>query len=316
MKFIRFKIQSNPEKIGILEDSTITEITGNIFGGYKTVKQKYILDKVSICPPVYPSKIVAVGLNYKDHAEEMKRTLPDEPLLFMKPSTSVIGHEDRIIYPSHMASRVDYEGELAVVIGRKAKGLNESIALNHVFGYTCINDVTARDLQVKDVQYTRAKGFDTFSPIGPLIETEIGPNDLEISTFLNDEMKQHSRTSELIFNVPKLISFISRVMTLLPGDIIATGTPSRIRPMRIGDKVEIKIEGIGTLRNYVEQNELPLNYYLTKSTLLYNRLQDVEEGFSLPTEWRPEGLRYVFLYESNGTLTLLFKGGNLNLNTF
>jgi len=258
MKFIRFKTQGNSERTGILEDSTITEITGNIFGSCKIVKQKYILDEVSICPPVYPSKIVAVGLNYKDHAEEMKITLPDEPLLFMKPGTSVIGHEDRIIYPSHMSTRVDYEGELAVVIGKKAKGLNESNALNHVFGYTCINDVTARDLQVKDVQYTRAKGFDTFSPIGPVIETELDPNDLEISTSLNDVIMQHSRTSKLIFNVSRLISFISRVMTLLPGDIIATGTPSGIGPMRIGDKVEIKIEGIGTLRNYVEQNELPL----------------------------------------------------------
>lgn len=176
----------------------------------------------------------------------------------MKPGTSVIGHEDRIIYPSHMSTRVDYEGELAVVIGKKAKGLNESNALNHVFGYTCINDLTARDLQVKDIQFTRAKGFDTFSPIGPVIETELDPNDLEISTSLNDVIMQHSRTSELIFNVPRLISFISRVMTLLPGDIIATGTPSGIGPMRIGDKVKIEIEGIGTLRNRVEQNGLPL----------------------------------------------------------
>jgi len=172
-------------------------------------------------------------------------------LLFIKPATSVIGHEDRIIYPRHMSTRVDFEGELGVVIGKRAKWLNEDNAIDHVFGYTCINDVTARDLQAKDIQYSRAKGFDTFAPIGPVIETELDPNDLEISTSLNDVIMQHSRTSELIFNVSRLISFISRVMTLLPGDIIATGTPSGIGPMRIGDKVEIELEGIGTLRNYV-----------------------------------------------------------------
>jgi 2-keto-4-pentenoate hydratase/2-oxohepta-3-ene-1,7-dioic acid hydratase in catechol pathway len=207
---------------------------------------------VRLLSPCLPTKIVAVGLNYRDHAEEMKKTLPTEPLLFMKPSTAVIGHEDKIIYPHHTSSRVDYEGELGVVIGKKAKWINKDEALNYVFGYTCINDVTARDLQAKDVQYTRAKGFDTFAPTGPVIETELDPSDLEISTFLNDERKQHSRTSELIFNVPRLISFISRVMTLLPGDIIATGTPSGVGPMKGGDKVEIKVEGIGVLRNYVE----------------------------------------------------------------
>ncbi|HXG31703.1 MAG TPA: fumarylacetoacetate hydrolase family protein, partial [Thermodesulfobacteriota bacterium] len=171
---------------------------------------------------------------------------------FMKPSTSVIGHEERIVYPRHMSSRVDYEGELAVVIGKRAKWVREREALNYVFGYTCINDVTARDLQAKDVQYTRAKGFDTFAPIGPVIETEIDPSDLEISTLLNGERKQHSRTSNLIFDVPRLISFISHVMTLLPGDIIATGTPAGIGPMNSGDRVEVEIEGIGILRNYVE----------------------------------------------------------------
>jgi 2-keto-4-pentenoate hydratase/2-oxohepta-3-ene-1,7-dioic acid hydratase in catechol pathway len=195
---------------------------------------------------------VAVGLNYRDHAAEMKKPIPQEPMLFMKPSTAVVAHEDKIIYPKHMSSRVDYEGELAVVIGKRTKWVDEDEAFSYVFGYTCINDVTARDLQAKDVQYTRAKGFDTFAPIGPVIETELDPTDLEISTFLNNERRQHSRTSELIFNVPRLVSFISRVMTLLPGDIIATGTPSGIGTMKSGDKVEVEIEGIGVLRNYVE----------------------------------------------------------------
>ena len=182
----------------------------------------------------------------------MKKSIPEEPLLFMKPSTSVIGHEDKISYPKHMSSRIDYEGELAVVIGKTTRWVEENEAFDYVFGYTCINDITARDLQIKDVQYTRAKGFDTFAPIGPVIETELDPTDLEISTYLNDERRQHSRTSELIFNIPKLLVFISRVMTLLTGDIIATGTPSGIGPMKQGDTVEVKVEGIGILRNYVK----------------------------------------------------------------
>jgi len=182
----------------------------------------------------------------------MKKSIPEEPLLFMKPSTSVIGHEDKIRCPKHMSSRIDYEGELAVVIGKTARWVEENEAFDYVFGYTCINDITARDLQIKDVQYTRAKGFDTFAPIGPVIETELDPTDLEISTYLNDERRQHSRTSELIFNIPKLLVFISRVMTLLTGDIIATGTPSGIGPMKQGDTVEVKVEGIGILRNYVK----------------------------------------------------------------
>jgi len=227
MKFIRFKTQGNSKRTGILEDSTITEITGNIFGSYKTVKQKYILDEISICPPVYPSKIVAVGLNYNDHAIEMNRELPKEPRIFIKPSTSVIAHGENIVYPKHMSSRIDYEGELGVVIGEKASKVDKEKAFDYVLGYTCINDITARDLQSADIQFTRAKGFDTFAPIGPVIETEIDPSNLEISTYLNGKRKQHSYTSKLIFKIEELISFISSVMTLLPGDIISTGTPLR-----------------------------------------------------------------------------------------
>ncbi|MDA2918622.1 fumarylacetoacetate hydrolase family protein [Desulfobacterota bacterium AH_259_B03_O07] len=251
MKFLRFKNKNGKASYGQFLGDKVLEIRGDIFGEYEITNTEYNLTALKFLPPCSPTKIVAVGLNYQDHAREMKKKLPDEPLLFIKPATSVIGHEDRIIYPSHMSTRVDFEGELGVVIGKRAKWLNEDNAIDHVFGYTCINDVTARDLQAKDIQYSRAKGFDTFAPIGPVIETELDPNDLEISTSLNDVIMQHSRTSELIFNVSRLISFISRVMTLLPGDIIATGTPSGIGPMRIGDKVEIELEGIGTLRNYV-----------------------------------------------------------------
>jgi 2-keto-4-pentenoate hydratase/2-oxohepta-3-ene-1,7-dioic acid hydratase in catechol pathway len=251
MKFLRYKTKDGKVKHGHLEEGKVFEIVGDILGEYHSSGNEYEVNNIKFLAPCSPSKIVAVGLNYRDHAEELKKKIPDEPLLFMKPSTSIIGHEDKIIYPSHMSSRVDYEGELAVVIGKEAKWVNESEAFQYIFGYTCINDVTARDLQVKDVQYTRAKGFDTFAPIGPVIETEIDPSDLEISTFLNGELKQHSRTSEIIFKVPRLLSFISRVMTLLPGDIIATGTPSGIGPMKISDKIEIKVEGIGNLKNYV-----------------------------------------------------------------
>ena len=172
-------------------------------------------------------------------------------MLFMKPSTAVIAHHEEIKYPVHMSNRVDYEGELGVVIGKKARMIEEEQALEYVFGYTCINDVTARDLQAKDIQFTRGKGFDTFAPLGPFIETEANPADLRIRTFLNGEVKQDSNTKNLIFSVPKLISFISKVMTLLPGDIIATGTPSGISPMKPQDTVEIEIEGVGKLENRV-----------------------------------------------------------------
>ncbi|HSE83431.1 MAG TPA: fumarylacetoacetate hydrolase family protein [Thermodesulfobacteriota bacterium] len=252
MKFLRFQSKEGSSKFGLLKESEIFEIEGDVFGEYGVTQISYPLAELKLLPPCIPTKIVAVGLNYRDHAEEMKKPLPAEPLIFMKPATAVIGHEDKIIYPEHMSSRVDYEGELSVVIGKVAKWVSKDEALNYVFGYTCINDVTARDLQVKDVQYTRAKGFDTFAPVGPWIETELDTSNLEISTFLNGEVRQHSRTSELIFKVPQLISFISKVMTLLPGDIIATGTPSEIGPMKRGDKVEVNIEGIGILRNYVE----------------------------------------------------------------
>ena len=252
MKFLRFKSKEGKTYTGVLEDGDIYEIEGDIFQEFKVTKNEHPLTEIRFLPPCSPTKIVAVGLNYRDHAAEMKKPIPEEPLLFMKPSTAVIGHEDKIIYPNHMASRLDYEGELAVVIGKTARWVEENEAFDYVFGYTCINDITARDLQVKDVQYTRANGFDTFAPIGPVIETELDPTDLEISTYLNDERRQHSRTSELIFNIPKLLVFISRVMTLLTGDIIATGTPSGIGSMKSGDIVEVEIEGIGTLRNYVD----------------------------------------------------------------
>ena len=211
-------------------------------------KKTYLLNEVYFLAPSAPSKVVAVGLNYKDHAKELNMELPEDPMLFIKPATSVIGPDEDIILPK-MSSRVDYEGELAVIISKEAKNVSVDEARKYIMGYTCLNDVTARDLQIKDVQFTRAKSFDTFCPIGPWVETEIEPDNLKIETKLNGKTVQSSSTNMLNWNVFDLVSFVSGVMTLLPGDVIATGTPSGIGPMVDGDNVEVTIEGIGTLKN-------------------------------------------------------------------
>jgi 2-keto-4-pentenoate hydratase/2-oxohepta-3-ene-1,7-dioic acid hydratase in catechol pathway len=197
-----------------------------------------------------PTKVVLVGLNYKDHARELNMKLPDEPILFLKPPTAVIGPDDYIQYPKQ-STRVDYEAELAVVMKATCKNAEPAEILDFVEGFTCLNDVTARDLQRKDVQWTRAKSFDTFCPVGPRIVKDIAPNCVKIQSYLNGELRQDSNTSNFIFGVEELVSFVSKVMTLQKGDIIATGTPSGIGAMQRGDTIEIKIEGVGTLRNYV-----------------------------------------------------------------
>ncbi len=235
----------------IVEGDEAELAEGDPFCGLKRTGKRAPLQTLKFLPPVAPSKIVALGLNYRDHAEEVGARLPSEPLLFLKPSTAVIGPGDAIRYPPS-SQRVDYEGELAVVIGRRAKDVSPEEAPKVILGYTCFNDVTARDLQRKDRQWTRAKGFDTFAPLGPWIETDPDPSDLKLETYLNGELRQSSRTSKLIFGPLELVSFISRVMTLLPGDVIATGTPSGIGPMEVGDIVEVRIEGIGSLINHVE----------------------------------------------------------------
>jgi 2-keto-4-pentenoate hydratase/2-oxohepta-3-ene-1,7-dioic acid hydratase in catechol pathway len=232
------------------------EINGEVLAGRvagETVhaleeKRSYALQEVHLLVPCVPSKVVAVGLNYRDHAEELSLPLPEEPLLFLKPASSVIGPGDPIILPPQSA-RVDYEAELGIVIGKTAKNVPRATAGEYIRGYTCLNDVTARDLQNKDGQWTRAKGFDTFCPLGPWIETDVDPADLRIELYLNRERRQESRTSNLIFSPAELVEFISSVMTLLPGDVIATGTTSGIGPMTAGDTVEVRIEGIGSLIN-------------------------------------------------------------------
>jgi 2-keto-4-pentenoate hydratase/2-oxohepta-3-ene-1,7-dioic acid hydratase in catechol pathway len=199
---------------------------------------------------VLPSKVVAIGKNYASHAAEMGGDVPERPLIFLKPSTSVIGHREAISSPPS-SERVDYEGELAVVISRLCRDVPESRAMDTVLGYTCANDVTARDQQQADGQWSRAKGYDTFCPLGPWIETDLDPSDLAIRTTLNGETKQDARTSMLVHKIPSLIAYITACMTLLPGDVILTGTPEGVGPMQVGDTVGIEIEGIGGLTNPV-----------------------------------------------------------------
>ena len=197
-----------------------------------------------------PSKIIAIGLNYYDHAKELNMPIPDHPIMFLKPPTTVIGNGDAIIYPAQ-SKNVHYEGELAIVIKDKIKNISKVDAPKHIKGYTCANDVTARDLQNIDGQWTRAKSFDTFSPIGPKIVSKIDPMNLKIETRVNGKTKQSSNTKNMIFNVYDIVSYVASVMTLLPGDIIITGTPPGVGPLQVGDTVEIEIEGIGILRNEV-----------------------------------------------------------------
>ena len=213
--------------------------------------QKVSIQEICLLPATEPSKIVCIGRNYREHAAELGNKMPDEPLLFLKAPSSVISSGDTIELPIQ-SQQVEHEGELGVVIGRRAHRIgHHDDPLGYVLGYTCVNDVTARDLQRKDGQFTMAKSFDTFCPVGPCIVTELDPSDLQLMTRLNDEIKQNARTSTMAFSVPFLIRYISEIMTLCPGDLIATGTPAGVSKMRGGDIVEVEIEGIGVLRNRV-----------------------------------------------------------------
>src|SRR6266852_2997059 len=203
-----------------------------------------------LLPPTTPTKIVAVGRNYADHAKELGNEAPPEPIIFLKPPTTVLAPGGTIVRPS-MSQRVDFEGELAIVIGRQARSVPAAKWRDYVRGFTCANDVTARDLQKKDVQFTRGKSFDTFCPLGPCIETDLDPADLSLVTRVNGQVKQNGRTSMMVFPCSVIIEFITSVMTLEPGDVILTGTPSGVGPLQAGDMVEVEIEGIGTLRNHV-----------------------------------------------------------------
>lgn len=241
---------------GKLENDLIFELNEPGFdwcsSTLKETGRSFNANKIRLLAPCIPSKAICLGLNYRSHAEEMGHPLPDFPILFMKPSTAVIGTGEPIIYPPQ-SKRVDYEAELAVVIGRKAYRVSRDNALEYVFGYTCANDVTARDKQPADGQWTYAKSFDTFCPLGPVIETSIdNPEELEIQGFLNDKLVQQSSTRDHHFSVSEIIEFVSNCMTLLPGDVIMTGTPSGIGPLHPGDHFKVTIEGIGTLVNPVK----------------------------------------------------------------
>jgi 2-keto-4-pentenoate hydratase/2-oxohepta-3-ene-1,7-dioic acid hydratase in catechol pathway len=240
-------------------EQVIAPLSGHPFGpgpdAIRLTGTSLLLNDVRLLAPVLPSKVIAVGENYADHAREMGGEPPAEPVLFLKPSTAVCGTGDPIQYPVTMTKRVDYEGELAIIIGRLCRDVSASQAAEVIFGYTCANDVTARDLQERDGQWARAKGFDTFCPLGPWIETDVDPADLELVTSVNGEVRQRARTSQLLHDVAAVVAYASSVMTLLPGDVLLTGTPAGVGPLEDGDEVSVTIEHIGTLTNPVASRD-------------------------------------------------------------
>ncbi len=251
VRLVRFLVKGRAAW-GVLKDDSVAELGGEGFPDLAAVTAHHPAAGIALLAPCRPSKVVAVGLNYRDHARELDMAVPEEPVLFLKPPTSVIGPGDAIVRPT-MSSRVDYEAELGIVMRSRCAGIAAEEARQHILGYTCANDVTARDLQKKDVQWTRAKGFDTFCPVGPWVETDLDPADLLVESYLNGERRQSSRTSQFIFGIERLVSFISHVMTLEAGDLIITGTPPGIGPLQPGDEIEVRIEGIGSLKNSVRE---------------------------------------------------------------
>ncbi len=251
-KHIRFSLDRSIDPTA--PDGSAGVMYGTLDGGAVRGPEgaSYPFDQVRLLPPCSPSKIVCVGKNYADHAAEFDSAPPEEPIIFLKPPSGLIAHRDCIVYPP-ISSRVDYEGELGVVIGRRARNVKREEALDYVLGFTCVNDVTARDLQKKDGQWTRGKGFDTFCAVGPWIVPldEVSIPDLHVSTFVDNEKRQDAPVSLMIFDVPRIIQFITEFMTLLPGDLIATGTPAGVGPLQPGSVVRVVIEGVGALENTV-----------------------------------------------------------------
>jgi 2-keto-4-pentenoate hydratase/2-oxohepta-3-ene-1,7-dioic acid hydratase in catechol pathway len=235
--------------------ATAAEIEGHPFAQIKLTGQRWAVEDVRMLAPILPSKVVCVGRNYADHATELGNEVPKEPLIFLKPSTSVIGPGESIRLPA-ISDQVEHEAELAVVIGLPgARGLDREAAKGSIFGYTCANDVTARDLQQQDVQFTRAKGFDSFCPLGPWIETDADMADAEIRCEVNGEVRQLGSTKDMVFDPAQLVAFVSQVMTLLPGDVVLTGTPAGVGPLQAGETVSVSVAGIGTLSNKVVPSE-------------------------------------------------------------
>jgi 2-keto-4-pentenoate hydratase/2-oxohepta-3-ene-1,7-dioic acid hydratase in catechol pathway len=257
MKFCRFvvlgsaKTQSTAPVFGKIEDGKVTELSGPPWLEWSSTPRTWPLDQVRLVAPVVPAKIVCVGRNYAAHASELGNEMPKEPLIFLKPSSSIVGSDEPIVLPRY-SRRVEHEGELAMVIGRRCSHLRDSDdALENVLGYTCVNDVTARDLQKSDGQFTRAKGFDTFCPVGPHIGTHLDPSDVLVETYVNNERRQSGSTSLMTYSCAFLVRWLSRMMTLYPGDLISTGTPAGVGPLVPGDTVEVRVAGIGVLRNPV-----------------------------------------------------------------
>ena len=250
MRLVRFLV-GEQVRYGLVEGDRVQELLRPFWEGLAPMRTTHALADLAVLAPVRPAKMLCVGLNYRDHAEEMGKPIPDEPVLFMKPTTALLGPGAPIVCPKS-AGRVDYEAELAIVIRRRCRNVAPEDADAVILGYTCFNDVTARDLQTKDGQWTRAKSFDTFGVLGPWIETDVGdPNRLAVTCRVNGRVRQQSSTDQLAFDCHSLVSWCSRVMTLEPGDVIATGTPSGIGPMQPGDAVEVEVQGIGVLSNPV-----------------------------------------------------------------
>jgi 2-keto-4-pentenoate hydratase/2-oxohepta-3-ene-1,7-dioic acid hydratase in catechol pathway len=253
VRIARFSVQGTPA-FGVINgdpgEEHVSVIDGHPFGAFDLTSLTFPLRDVRLLAPVLPSKVIGIGRNYADHAREMGNEIPDEPVLFIKPSTSVIGPGDPVTYPL-LSREVHHEAELAVVIGRLVRELPVERALEAVLGYTCANDLTARDLQRSDAQWTRAKGFDSFCPLGPWIETELDASDVLVECRVNGDLRQSASTSLLLRGIPELIAYVSAVMTLLPGDVILTGTPAGVGPVEVGDEVSVFVEGIGVLSNRV-----------------------------------------------------------------
>ncbi len=250
MKFLRFSTPDLSPRYGWLYEDKIGQIDGDPFTAYRRLEPDIPVDTVKILPPTQPGKIVCVGRNYAAHAKELNNEIGDIPVIFFKPTSSLIGLGDPIILPPQ-SQQVHHEAELAVVIGKRGRWIQPEDVSEHIFGYTVANDVTARDLQRSDSQWTRAKGFDTFCPLGPWIETDFDPSDALITCHLGEELRQMASTRDMVFSIPQLVVFISSVMTLEPGDVILTGTPSGVGDLRSGLTVSITIEGLGTLTNPV-----------------------------------------------------------------
>ena len=258
MRFVRFTAKNLEPSFGWVMNDRVGLIEGDLFGEYRRREANFDLHSVRLLPPVLPSKIICVGRNYVEHARELGNPVPESPLIFLKPPSSVVGDHDLIMIPPQ-SHQVEHEAELVVVIGKRGRWITLENAHQYIFGYTVGNDVTARDLQTKDGQWTRAKGFDSFCPIGPWIETEADVADSLVTCRVNGELRQMASTREMVFSIPQLIAYVSSVMTLNPGDLIFTGTPAGVGPLKENDTVEVEIEGIGRLTNRMAKSEFLVN---------------------------------------------------------